>query len=327
VLEAMGASDETAAAVAASLVLSNLKGVDSHGIVRVAEYVRAIERGAIDPAATPAVAERGSVLAVDGRLGFGQLAAKEAARRVAERSRERGAGVATVTRVHHVGRLGEYVESVAGAGCVALAFCNGGPPGGRVLPFGGSRQVLSTNPIAYAVPAGAHPPIVADFSTSAAAEGRLRVARQAGERVPAGWIVDAEGRPTTDPNAFYAGGALLPAGGHKGYALGLLVEILGGVLAGAGTASTGEIPGNGVLLLALDPSAFRERPSFLAGVDRVIEAVAAVPPAQGFDRVRLPGEPERETEARRRRGGIPVTEGTWAELAAAAASVGVEPIP
>jgi len=321
---AAGAPAETALAVAGSLVRSNLKGVDSHGIVRVAEYLQAIQDGRIAPSATPAVERLGGVVRVDGRRAFGQVAAHEAARAAAEEARAGGHAVATLAGVHHVGRLGEPVETIAAAGCVGLAFCNGGPPGGRVLPVGGSRPVLSADPIAYAVPAGRHAPIVADFSTSAAAEGRLRLARQRGARVPEGWIVDAHGRPTTDPDAFYAGGALLPAGAHKGYALGLLVEILGGVLAGAGTASTGEAPGNGLVLLALDPGRFRDRDTFLGAVDRVIEAVAAVPAAAGVDRVRLPGEPEAETESVRRLEAVPVGEGTWLELVEAARGVGVE---
>ena len=205
---------------------------------------------------------------------------------------------------------------IAAAGGIGLAFCNSGPPGGRVVPHGGRRAALATNPLAYAVPAGSRPPIVADFSTSAAAEGRVRLARQNRLEVPDGWLVDAEGRPTRDPEALYQGGALLPAGGHRGYALALLVEILGGVLAGAGTSSTGDAPGNGLLLVALDPARWGGAEAFLAGVDAVADAVTAVDPAPEFDRVRLPGEPEAETEARRRAEGIPVPEATWEELAA-----------
>jgi uncharacterized oxidoreductase len=193
-----------------------------------------------------------------------------------------------------------------------------------VAPYGGGGPVLGTNPIAYAVPAGARAPIVADFSTSTVAEGKVRLALQRGARLPGGWILDAAGRPSTEPGDLYAGGSLLPAGGHKGYAIGLLVEILGGILAGAGCASLGTHPGNGLFLVVLDPAVWGDRDAFLAAVDRVIEAVEGVAPAEGVDRVRLPGEPETETEALRRRRGIPITEGTWQELAGAAASVGVE---
>ena len=256
---------------------------------------------------------------VDGRWCFGQVAARRASESAAAAAHETGVAVATVLHVHHVGRLGEYVELIAAEGGVGIAFCNSGPPGGRVVPHGGRRAVLATNPLAYAVPAGSRPAIVADFSTSAAAEGRVRLARQNRLEVPEGWLVDAEGRPTRDPEALYAGGALLPAGGHRGYALALLVEVLGGVLAGAGTSSTGDAPGNGLVLDRPRPGALGWRRGFLAGVDAVADALTAVEPAPEFDRVRLPGEPEAETEARRRAEGIPIPEATWEELAALAA--------
>ena len=323
VFVAAGSPVEAARTVSTSLVLANLKGVDSHGVVRVAEYVPLIDRGRIVPDAVPLCERDGATVRVDGRWCFGQVAARLASESAAAAAHETGVAVATVRHVHHVGRLGEYVEVVAAAGGIGLAFCNSGPPGGRVVPHGGRRAALATNPLAYAVPAGSRPPIVADFSTSAAAEGRVRLARQNRLEVPDGWLVDADGRPTRDPEALYQGGTLLPAGGHRGYALALLVEILGGVLAGAGTSSTGDAPGNGLLLVALDPARWGGAEAFFAGVDAVAEAVTAVDPAPEFDRVRLPGEPEAETEARRRAEGIPVPEATWEELLAVATRLGV----
>ncbi len=324
VLVAAGSPETAADAVATSLVLSNLKGVDSHGVIRVAQYVSEIRAGRIVPDAEPKLQTRGSITLVDGHWCFGQIAARAAAGAASEGARSAGLAAASVAQVQHVGRLGEYVELLAVDGLVGIAFCNSGPSGGRVVPFGGSRPVLATNPVAYAIPSGSGTPIVADFSTSAAAEGRLRLARQNGLPVPDGWIVDASGRPTNDPADFYDGGALLPAGGHRGYALAVLAEVLGGVLAGAGCASAGDAPGNGVLLVALAPDAWRDPASFLDGVDRVADAVLSVPPANGVDRVRLPGEPERECEATRRRDGIPVPEATWQELVQLAAELGVE---
>jgi uncharacterized oxidoreductase len=323
VLVAAGSPEGPARTVAASLVLSNLKGVDSHGVMRVPEYVRHIGEGRIVPDAEPLVERSGAGVRVDGRWCFGQLGARQAAALAAETAAETGVAVATLTHVQHVGRLGEYVELVAETGAVAIAFCNTGPPGGRVVPFGGRRAVMATNPLAFAVPAGSRPAIVADFSTSAAAEGRVRLAYQNRVEVPEGWLVDSEGRPTQDPAALYADGALLPAGGHRGYALGLLVEILGGVLAGAGTASTGDAPGNGLVLVALDPARFGGAEAFAAGVEAVAAAVTAVEPAPGVDRVRLPGEPEAETEAIRRAEGIPIPEPTWAEISEVSARLGV----
>lgn len=320
---AAGTPARTAEIVAESLVLSSLKGVDSHGVMRVPEYLGHIETGRIVADAEPLVERNGAVVRVAGGWCFGQLAAGEAARQVAAAGREAGVAVATVTEVHHVGRLGRYVELAAAEGVVALAFCSTGPPGGWVAPFGGRRAMVGTNPLAYAVPAGAHPPIVADFSTSAAAEGRVRLARRNGLDVPEGWLIDAEGRATRDPGALYAGGALLPAGGHRGYALALLVELLGGALAGAGCALLGHSPGNGLVLVALDPAAWRDRTGFLAEVDAVAEALSAAEPADGVDRVRLPGEPETEIEAIRRVEGIPIPDGIWGGLTEAAERLGV----
>jgi LDH2 family malate/lactate/ureidoglycolate dehydrogenase len=325
VLVAAGSPKTPARVVAESLVRSNLKGVDSHGIVRVAEYLAAIADGRIVAGASPVASEDGGIIQIDGRRSFGQVAARVAAERTAARAPDHGVAVGSVVHVHHVGRLGEYVELIADAGLVGLAFCNTGPAGGRVAPFGGRRPALPTNPLAYAVPAAGRPPIVADFSTSAAAEGRVRLARQNGYEVPDGWIVDADGRPTRNPAALYEGGALLPAGGHRGYALALLVELLGGALAGAGCASTGAVPGNGVVLIALAPGWWGDPGTFLSQVEAVARTLVAVDPAPGVDRVRLPGDIELEVEAERRRDGIPVPDATWAELAGHAGRLGVAP--
>jgi LDH2 family malate/lactate/ureidoglycolate dehydrogenase len=323
VLEAAGAPPAAAAQVAGSLIVANLLGVDSHGVVRVTQYVQEIGARDLDPRARPSVDGRGLFLVVDGRGGFGQLAAAEAATRLVPHAQEAGLAAATVSGVRHVGRLGEYVELLARAGLLALALCNSGGPGGRVAPFGGSRPFFSTNPIAYALPSTSEP-VVADFSTSVVAEGRVRLARQRGERLPEAWLLDAKGSPTTDPSALYEGGSLLPAGGHKGSALALLAEVAGGVLAGAGTASTGADPGNGLVLLALDPARLRPTEAFAAAVERVAGELRLVPPAAGVDRVRAPGDLERETRAHREAHGIPVAEETWRELVSTAKSLGAD---
>jgi uncharacterized oxidoreductase len=312
ILIGAGTPGPVARTVAGSLVLSNLKGLDSHGLVRVAQYVGEIEQGLTLPRATPTAEHAPGRIHVDGGRCFGMVAAIEAARIAAAEAHAHGIALVTVANVRHVGRLGETVERAAAEGVVALAFCNAN---GRVAPFGGRAPILGTNPIAYAIPTGTGRPIVADFSTAAAAEGRVRLMLQQSERVPPGWIIDAGGNPTDDPAALYEGGALLPAGGHKGYALGLLVEILGGVVAGAGCASLGDEPGNGLVLIALYPVP--------GGVDEVADAVRAVPPAPGAERVLLPGDPEAATEERRRREGIPVPEATWDEFVAVGARYGV----
>jgi uncharacterized oxidoreductase len=323
VLAAAGADEEAAETVAGSLVASSVRGVDSHGFMRVPEYLDAIRDGRIAPAARPSVTRAEAVVRVAGNRAFGQLAAREATLAATEAAGAHGVAVALLDDVHHVGRLGEFVELAAGRGCAALLFVNGGPRGGIVAPFGGAGRALGTNPLAFALPAARRAPLVADFSTSAAAEGKIRLFREAGKPLPDGWLVDSLGRPSRDAGDLYAGGAILPAAGHKGFALGLLVEILGGVLAGAGCASAGDAPGNGFVLVALDVERLRPDGAFRAGVDRVADAVEATPPAQGFERVVVPGAPEEETRARRERDGIPVPPATWAAFVEAARSVGV----
>jgi uncharacterized oxidoreductase len=321
VLEAAGASRPAARIVAESLVLANLKGVDSHGIIRLPQYVDEIEAGLTRPDAQPAVELHGAIAAVSGNRGFGQVAARAASDHACTLAREHGIGLATLSGVCHVGRLGEYVERAAASGLVAIAFCNTGP--GRVVPFGGAEPLLGTNPVAYAFPGG----LVADFSTSATAEGRVRAALQAGSAIPEGLIVDASGAPSTDPSDLYAGGALLPAGGQRGTALALLAELLGGVLAGAGTASTGDEPGNGLVVVAIDPGRLGPPAGLEERVARVIRALRGVRPAAGVERVLAPGDLEADTVTRRRREGIPIPDGTWSAVLAVAARYGVDALP
>lgn len=320
VLAAAGAPQQAARIVAESLVLANLEGVDSHGIIRLPQYVDEIEAGLTRPDAEPTVETHGAIAVVSGHRAFGQVAARAASDHACALACRLGAGVATLSGVCHVGRLGEYVERAAASGCVAIAFCNTGPAGGRVVPFGGAEPLLGTNPIAYAFPGGP----VADFSTSATSEGRVRAARQAGSAIPEGWILDAGGAPSTDPSDLYAGGSLLPAGGQRGTALALLAELLGGALAGAGTASTGDEPGNGLVIVAIDPRALGSPRALEERVERVLGALRAVRPAPGVERVLAPGDLEVETETRRRREGIPVPDGTWNAVCAVAARYGVD---
>ncbi len=328
IFQAVGATEDTARLVADSLVTSDLAGHASHGVIRVPQYLDAIATGGMDPAAEPVIAhETATVARVDARRGFGQLGAHFAMSVAIEKARSQGVAAVGLFNCYHVGRLGEWVEMAAKQAMIGLAFGNGGRPGGAVAPYGGAERVLGTNPIAAAVPVAGRPPIVIDFATSATAEGKVRVARNRGQRVPEGWILDAQGRPSTDPYDFYEGGVLLPAAGHKGYGLSLLVEFLGGVLTGRGCpALPGFLPGNGVLFLVLSIETFRPVDAFLEEGAALCDRIKAVPPAEGFDEVLLPGEPERRAAERRQREGVPVDEATWSQLVEAAAELEV-PMP
>ncbi len=325
---AAGTPDDIAPLVAQSLVESDLVGHESHGVVRVRQYLDAIRKGDLDPTARPKLhAESGAVLTVDACRGFGQLAARWTMQQAIARAKAHGIAAAALINCGHVGRLGEWVAMAAESECVALAFCGGGGTTGAVTPYGGAQRLLGTNPIAASLPLGHHPPLVLDFATSAVAEGKVRVARNRGKPIPEGWVLNAAGQPTTDPNDLYNGGMLLPFAAYKGYALSLLVELLSGVLTGNGTpVLPGYRPGNGVLFIVMHIAAFRPLSEFYAVSGEVADRVKAVPPAPGFSEVLLPGEPEQRTAAQRRATGVPVDDATWQLLTEDAAHFGL-PLP
>ena len=313
-LMAVGSPHDLARIVATSLVTSNLLGHDSHGVLRVPRYVAAVRDGQVDPAARATFArQRPATGRVDGHWGWGQPAAALATATATELAAATGVAAVTIERCNHVGRLGEHVAAIAGAGMVGVALCNAEA---AVAPFGGIERVLGTNPIAMACPTAAGPPVVFDISTAAVAEGKLSVARAAGARIAPGAVIDAAGGQTTDPAAFYDGGALLPFGGHKGYGLSVFVEILGGILSGSGASSSPQYShGNGTLVIAIDPEAFVERGRFLDEVAFLARRLTASAPAAG-DRPQMPGEPESRTKAARLRDGVPMAASIWREIVA-----------
>ena len=323
---AAGVPEHVACEVTDSLVLSNLLGMDSHGIVRIPNYVESISRGAIVPDAEPEVVrDNGVAVLMDGRKAFGQIAAKKATKLAMEKCRQRAIGAVSFTDVYHIGRLGEYVALAADHGLIGVMFANGSRPGGLVAPFGGRQRMLGTNPIAFAIPAGSHPPLVADFATSAVAEGRIRLALRGGKTLPSGWLIDREGNPSVEPSSLYDGGAILTFGEHKGFALSLLVEILGGILSGAETPifPDYEYMHNGVFVLAIDPTFFHPKENYQAAVAFLFTTIKNALPALGSSGTLIPGEPERRTQATREKEGIPVDESTWKELLGVASNLNV----
>ena len=229
-LQAGSASTEEARVVAASLVDANLKGYDSHGVMRVPYYVQAIKDGEVAPGAELTILEEGSSrIVADGNWGLGQVQAMRLLKLLARKAHESGLGLGTMMHSGHIGRLGEYCEKTAAERLVSMLMVNSHGGAVRVAPPGGKAPRLSTNPLAIGVPLG-DAPLVLDFSTSATAEGKVRVKKIAGQPVPEGWLIDNEGRPTIDPNTLYGNppGAILPMGGaqaYKGFGLGLMIEI------------------------------------------------------------------------------------------------------
>lgn len=321
ILRALGTSDDYAREVAGSLVDAQLAGHDSHGLIRLAEYASFVDRGILHPAAQPEiVAAQGAAAVVDGNWGWGQPACHLAVRAASRIASENGVAAVTIRHCNHIGRIGEYVERLADAGLVGLAWCNADP---AVAPYGGKSRLLGTNPIAAGIPLGpGQRPVIMDFATAATAEGKLRVARATGAPIEPGLVIDQQGRPATEAEAFYAGGALLPFGAHKGYGLSVVIEMLGGALSGNHPSSAaGYQGGNGAVLLALDPAFFVTRDDFASDVSACAQAILACPPVTPGRPVLLPGDIE-NLQRERRQSAVPVADAVWEQLAQLAKRLG-----
>lgn len=318
ILEATDTPPDLAQIVAEALVEANLVGHDSHGLIRLPQYIDMVRQGQVKPAARASVLSRQQATArVDGARGWGQPAARLATDTVIGLAQEYGVGAATIDHCNHIGRVGEYVERMAKAGLIGLTLCN---VGAAVAPFGGRQARMGTNPMAWGIPRGAgQDPLVVDFATSVVAEGKLRVARAKGEQVLSGTIIDREGRPSTEPADFYDGGALLPFGGYKGYGLSVMIELVGGALSGMAPSMAPRYRhGNGTMLMALNIPNFISPEQFAAEADEYCASLHATPTVAGFSEVLLPGEPEMRSRRQRLAEGIPIPESTWQSIQALA---------
>jgi uncharacterized oxidoreductase len=324
---ARGVPSEDAVWIATLLVRANLRGHDSHGVIRVPQYCRALADGHLNP--TPKltrVVDTPSVVVLDGDYGFGQVITRHGTALAIERGRAHGLAAVALRRTSHVGRLADYAETIAAAGLVGMLWANA-KSGLNVAPWGGSGRMLGTNPHAIAIPGpGGTVAMSHDFASSVWAEGKLRVKFNRGEPVPPGIMLNGHGEPSTDPKEFYGEphGSLLTAGGHKGYGLSLAIEILGGILSGTGAASAekGKFA-NGTLIIALDPARFLPPGDFHAQVAALFAWVRSARPAPGAAEILVPGDPEARTERVRRAAGIPIEDATWAQIAACASEVGL----
>ena len=323
---AMGTSPEGSREVADHLVKANLAGHDSHGVIRLKQYHTHIREGRINPAAEPLVSKDGPTTAVlDGNLAWGQVVANQAVMLGIEKARKYSTAAICVRHCYHVGRVGVYSLRAAKEGFIAQVHCNCHGVA-RVAPWGGVEPRLATNPIAVAIPTRTEPVLV-DITTSVVAEGKVRVARNAKKAIPEGWVNDKNGQPTTNPADLYEGGTILPLGGregHKGYALSLLVDLLGGVLSGAGSGILTQDVGNGLFVQITDPAAFGDRDEILDRVEEYLAYLRSSQTKEGVEKILLPGEPELRTEAKRREEGIDIDEQTWSEVMEIAGELGVE---
>lgn len=328
-LVALGCPGDEATIIAESLAGSNLAGHDSHGIIRLEQYIALVRTGDIVPGgATTTVRETACTALLDGGWNFGQVTARRAMELAIEKARQYGTGTVSVRNCNHLGRLGEYTLMAANEGMAAIGTVNNHGRGNLVAPFGGSDARLSTNPLSFACP-GPERPILVDITTSVVAEGKVRLKKNAGQPVPEGWIIDNRGNPTTNPNDLYTNprGAILPFGGpvgHKGFALSVMVDILSGALSGAGCSHSHDARlGNAIYFHVIDPEKFVTREEFVEQVAILERYIKGSPPAPGFKEILMPGEPELRVEAQRRAEGVTIDEETWRQFVAIVESLDV----
>ena len=324
IMEGGGCGAAEARTVAQRLVDSNLVGHDSHGVLRVAKYLDWVRDGTLKPNTAPTIVfDSDAIAIIDGNRGFGQVIGEFATRLGIAKAAKTGIAMIGLRNCGHLGRLGDWAEMAADAGQVSLHFLNTSGAQ-RVAPFGGSDRRLSTNPMAIGVPLAGAPPAILDITTSTVAEGKLMVALNKGVQVPEGWIVDRAGRPTTEPKDFYDGGALLTIGAHKGSGLSMLTDLLAGaVTTGRSSDPADTILRNNMLSIYIAPAVYDGDGVVLAEAKRFVEWVKASPPAKPGEPVLAPGEIERRTREARLAAGIPLDDKTWADLLAAARSVGI----
>ncbi len=325
IFAAAGTPDDIAAIVAESLVMTNLFGHDSHGVLRVKQYITMIRAGMIQPEQRPQVTKSfGATAMVSGGYGFGQMGARFAADLARKLGAEYGIAAVSLGQTTHIGRLGEYTAHIAAGGLIGIGFTSGTMFKGWVTPYGGRERVFGTNPLSFAVPGPGDETLLLDFATAGVAHGKLVLARAKGTPAPSGMMLDRHGNPTTDAQLLDEGAVLLPMGLHKGSGLAMMMELIPTLLAGHRPISAPDFSfGNPTLLLALSPQAFDDSTDFAAQVAALKRRVKAVQPATGFDEVLLPGEPEARSHAQRVQAGIPLPDAVWADLRELAEEMGI----
>jgi LDH2 family malate/lactate/ureidoglycolate dehydrogenase len=327
VFERLGVPAADAREVARCLAKADLRGVDSHGMVRLPVYARRIQAGVVNPRPSVRIARPGTAVALaDGDNGLGPVVAAHAMDAAIELARVHGTGFVGVKGSNHFGPGAFYVEKAIQEGFIGIAISNAPP---NMAPFGGRKRFLGTNPLAIGIPAGGEAPLIFDSSTSVVARGKIIVAAQQGRSIPPDWAVDPDGVPTTDAAQALAG-AVLPFGGPKGSAISFIIDIFCGVLTGAAFAehlntledlkSTQNV---GHVLAAVRTDLFLPDAEFRSRMDAILRMLKASPAAPGTERVLAPGDIERAHEEANTRLGIPLDETIAAQLAKFGASVGV----
>jgi uncharacterized oxidoreductase len=327
---AAGSNDREAALAADHLVGANLAGHDSHGVGMVPRYVKSLLAGELQlNQSIEVVHDAGALLTVDGRRGLGQSVAFQAIELAIERARAGGVCIIGLRNAHHIGRIGHWAEQAAAKGFVSIHFTNAVSNPAMVAPFGGAQARFLTNPFTVAIPRQGDEPVLLDFASSAIAHGKVRVAYNRKEQVPEGCLIDAQGRPTTDPAVMFEPqggpfGALLPFAAHKGYALAMVCELLGAALFGGETTRPANLGmthaiWNNMLAIVFDPARLGNGGAFEAEARSFVEWVKSAA-RSGPQEILVPGDPERRSR-QARAAEVPIDEGTLAQLDEAAREV------
>lgn len=332
-LRAGGASEPHAMTVAEHLSDANLAGHDSHGFIRIPQYLASIQDGSLDPKACPEVVSgHGATALVEGNKTFGQVVATFSTKLAIELAREFGVSMVAMGNLSHIGRVGAYPEMAAHEGMVGIMFAGfyGGATLNNVTPFGGRARRLGTNPIAISFPHTDEGPVLMDFASSIAAEGKLRVYRNRGHELPDDWVIDKDGFPSRNPNDYYDGGAILPiggtTGGHKGYALSVMVALLGGLL--GEIASPGsrlpEIAWGGSSIIVIDLARLSPIDEIKSQAEAMTKYLKDTPTIEGTDEVLYPGEIESRARSQRLEHGVYIEDATWSQVSELFHKYGVE---
>jgi hydroxycarboxylate dehydrogenase B len=318
--------DDEAQAIADHLVEANLAGHDSHGVIRVPYYAEWVRKEMVIPGRScELLLDTEALTVVDAQRGFGQWVGKQAVQIGIDKCAKQGISLLAIRNSGHLGRIGTWAEQAAAAGLVSLHFVNTTGLGMMVVPAGGKERRLSVNPVCIGVPVQDAAPVVLDIAAAATAEGKLKVARNKGVPVPDNWIVDSEGNPTNDPNKFYGPpvGAILPVGGHKGFGLGFIAELLAGALTGGGCSKPGVTQlEQGMLSIFIDPLKLRSAESLFPEITRYIEFVKSCQPVEEGGEVLVPGDVEEKRRAQLANG-IELDAATWSQVSDAAKECGI----
>ena len=334
IVKAAGSSQAEADTVASNLVMANLSGHDSHGVGMIPRYIGAVLEGGLVPnTSVKTVMDIGTLLTLDGQCGYGQVIGEQAMQLGIARAQQHGSCIMTLSRSHHLGRIGHWAELAVAQGLVSMHFVNvlSRPV---VAPFNGGDGRFGTNPCCIGVPLKGREPFVLDFATSRVAQGKMRVAHNEGKQVAPGLLIDERGLPTTNPgvvvepqaNGLF--GALMTFGEHKGYGMAVACELLGGALTGNGTwhraADFKKAVYNGMLTILIDPTKLGTQASLEHEALAFVDWLRQGPAAPGVEAVMVAGEPERKARREREKAGITLDDTTWREIVAAGESVGMK---